>query len=959
MGGAAATGPLLERSEELTRIESALSDARAGHGRFVVVEGPAGIGKTVLLAAAREAAADAGMRVLRSRGTELEREFAFGVVRQLFELELAERSELERAEVLHDAAGEAASLLGLPGARTVTEPDGHGVDPSFAILHGLYWLAANLAADDPLCLVVDDAHWADTASLRYLAFLVTRLEELEAALVLATRTGEAEAQAAGDGLVATLTADPSATVVRLRGLTAGAVGELVRSKLDEAPDPRFVDACLRMTQGTPFLLGQLLDALHEEQVAPTGEAVPEVERLAALTVGGSLSVRLARLPPHAGQLARALAVLEQSDLLDAARLAGLNDVEAADAAGLLATAGIVESARPLAFVHPIVRSGIYSELPPRERARSHRRAAELLARTPGARKGIAEHLLLTEPANDEWVVERLVDAASVAIRRGAPEAAATFLRRALAEPPPGDLFELLLEVGAVEASAGLDGWAEHLQAAVEAAPDAAATVLAARVLASALNRNQRHAEAVGVLDRAGSALEPVEDALALHLEAAAVVDALNDPATAASMAFRAAALRDRARADPEAPPDVLAAAAFSSVLANEPASVGAELAARALAVLEDTSNRAEAPWPSAAFFARTALSLLWTERYARVRPVLDDSIAQARLTGDSGRLAVGLGGRCWLALRRGDPRAAEADARTALAASELPAPPLYRVLNGGLLVEALVEQGELEAAERALAFVDGEAQGASLTAVVLRFARGRLRFEQGRAGEALEDFTAVGARLSAGLVSCPSFLPWRSAAALAQLALGDSDATRLSQEELGLAEAFGAERALGVARRVCGLVTGGDRGERLLREAIESFKRGDAALERARALADLGASLRRRNRRTEARELLREALDLAHRLGAGRLAGYAETELRATGARPRRIVLTGLDSLTASERRIAELASQDLTNREIAQTLFITSRTVEGHLTSVFRKLRLDSRRELATALAEEAPVSA
>ncbi len=117
--------------------------------------------------------------------------------------------------------------------------------------------------------------------------------------------------------------------------------------------------------------------------------------------------------------------------------------------------------------------------------------------------------------------------------------------------------------------------------------------------------------------------------------------------------------------------------------------------------------------------------------------------------------------------------------------------------------------------------------------------------------------------------------------------------------------------------------------------------------------------LRRRNRRTEARELLREALDAAHRAGAKRLAEQAETELRATGARPRRVVLTGLESLTASERRIAELAGGGLTNREIAQTLFVTARTVEGHLTSVFRKLQLDSRDELPAALAEGSPVPA
>jgi DNA-binding CsgD family transcriptional regulator len=154
-------------------------------------------------------------------------------------------------------------------------------------------------------------------------------------------------------------------------------------------------------------------------------------------------------------------------------------------------------------------------------------------------------------------------------------------------------------------------------------------------------------------------------------------------------------------------------------------------------------------------------------------------------------------------------------------------------------------------------------------------------------------------------------------------------------------------------------VAGGDRGVSLLREAIEAFERGDARLEWARARADLGAMLRRRNRRSEARELLREALDAANHVGARLLADYAETELRATGARPRRVVLTGLDSLTASERRIAELASGGLSNREIAQMLFVTARTVEGHLTSVFRKLRVQSREELPEALADGAPVPA
>ena len=433
MKGARATGQLLERSEELARIESALAEARTGRGTFVVIEGPAGIGKTALLAAARTAAADGGMRVLRSRGAELERDFAFGVVRQLFEPPLAEASELERADLLQAAAGVAAGLLGLPGAPAADGPPSSGVDPSFAILHGLYWLCANLAAVGPLCVVVDDAHWADAASLRYLAFLLTRLEELDAALVVATRPREAGTDAE---LLATVTTDPSADVIRLPPLTRAAVAQLVESRLAGVPDPVFVDACLRATRGTPFLMRVLVEALSEGGIAPTAEAARHVERIGARTVGRSIRLRLRRLPEHAGRLARALAVLEQGDLLQAARLAGLEEVEAAEAAELLTTAGILESGRPLTFIHPIVRSGIYSDLTSAERAQGHRDAARLLAEQPGANERVAKHLLVSEPAGDGWVVERLVEAACAAGKQGAPESEAVFLRRALAEPPP-------------------------------------------------------------------------------------------------------------------------------------------------------------------------------------------------------------------------------------------------------------------------------------------------------------------------------------------------------------------------------------------------------------------------------------------------------------------------------------------------------------------------------------------
>jgi len=255
-----------------------------------------------------------------------------------------------------------------------------------------------------------------------------------------------------------------------------------------------------------------------------------------------------------------------------------------------------------------------------------------------------------------------------------------------------------------------------------------------------------------------------------------------------------------------------------------------------------------------------------------------------------------------------------------------------------------------------LAPVEAQLEGNSTLAAQLRVSRGRLRLAQRRPEEALADLMRAGEVATTTKLVSPSCLPWRSQAAQAQLALGDVEAARaLATEELELARAFAAPRALGVALRDIGAVTLGSTAERPLRESVAVLERASATLELARARAELGAFLRRTKRRAEAREYLAPALDAAHRAGAAPLAERAETELRATGARPRRILITGIASLTASESRVAELAAEGLTNREIAQALFVTMRTVEGHLTQVFRKLDLSSREQLAGALAEEA----
>jgi ATP/maltotriose-dependent transcriptional regulator MalT len=630
---------------------------------------------------------------------------------------------------------------------------------------------------------------------------------------------------------------------------------------------------------------------------------------------------------------------------------------------LLADAGILEPGRPLTFIHPIVLSGLYSELSSAERAQGHREAARLLGEQPGSEERIAQHLLASEPAADEWSVDRLLDAARTATRTAAPESAAHYLRRALAEPPRQDQrSSILLALGIAEARAGLPDWRSHLEDAVECATDEAARVDAAIVLGVALSRAQRPADAVDVLDRAEATLDPADEERRVLIDAVAAGVELVNAVPASAAAGRRRAARERAETDESPPPELLAVAAFIATVTNEPAASGAQLALRALGAGRELLARVpRRPWISeASWFAQTGVALLAAERRDELRPLLDESIAQARASGDSGTLAIGLALRGWLAFRLGDLTAAEVDTSTALAAPELRAPTLFRVLNGGVLAGALLEQGELDTAEEVLAPLEGQVESDSLTAAVLRLARGRLRLAHGRIDEGLADFLGVGRLATRAGVTCPGFLSWRSEAALAHLALAEHEpARRLAEEELELAETYGAPRALGIAQRAAGLVAGGDRGVSLLRDAVGAFERADARLERARALADLGAMLRRRNRQTEARDLLRDALDTAHRMGARPLAGRAETELRGSGGRPRRIVLSGLDSLTAGERRIAELAGRGLSNREIAQTLFVTNRTVEGHLTNVYRKLRVDSRTKLQAALAVEVTVSA
>jgi DNA-binding NarL/FixJ family response regulator len=265
------------------------------------------------------------------------------------------------------------------------------------------------------------------------------------------------------------------------------------------------------------------------------------------------------------------------------------------------------------------------------------------------------------------------------------------------------------------------------------------------------------------------------------------------------------------------------------------------------------------------------------------------------------------------------------------------------------MVDALVDRGELESAEATL-------QAAGLGGEVPEFfmalfvppARARLRIALGRFDDALADLRWLRERTRVWTGADPHVHPYRALMVEALVRLGELDEARaIAAEEQALAAQWGTPRAIGIALRSQGLAAGGEEGIALLRESAAELGRAEAPLELARTLVELGSALRRAGSRSEAREQLRSAIDLASAHGAGGIVTRATEEIEAAGGRLRRERTIGVDSLTPSELRVARLAADGLSNRDIAAQLFLSTKTVEMHLNRVYRKLDIARRTEL------------
>jgi DNA-binding CsgD family transcriptional regulator len=932
-GAAPWDAPLLERELALGAVADALDQAHAGIGSAILVHGGHGLGKSRLLASAETLAGREGLTVLGGAGHELEQEFGFGVVLQLFDPALEYAGDDEREELLRGAAREANAVL-KPGRRPAKD--------SFRTLRGLYWLTANLTSDAPLMLSVDDVDLADARSLRFLLYLLEHVASIPAVVVLALGAGM---RVTDRDLLRQLERHPAASHLRLEPLSETATAQLVRVLLPDAGD----DVCRAAhdaTRGSPWLIVALAEAMS--RVSPSAA---EVAAAAPRPVAERMLHRVDALGSDAARVVSAVATLgDDAELRHVAELADLDSLSAGALVDELIAGGLLKGDRRISFSAPLLRRAAGAAVPPARRSELHRRAAQLLADDGAGAMRLAEHLLETVPAAHEWTVDVLSQAAADAMEQGAPHVAVTYLRRALEEPPRANRrARVSMGLGRAEATAGDPAAVGHLLGAIEAIPDRRERAEISLDAGRTLLVLGRRADAAETFRRGLRELDDPTDELFGRLSAAHEVirylwptgEERVPPEPVGEAPPRGETPRDRA---------LRAQLALQAALQGDPRHRVIDLAVRALD--RGALLRNETADGLAYYLACQALTIAEDLGPAEIAlsAAVEDGIARGSVLGT----ATAHFFRSLAFLRRGDIREAAADARRAIGA-ERHGWRFARSAARAVLAEAVIELGSLTEARQCLKAVEAASGEDFAARVALTASRAHVAALCGSPQEALADFLECGRLLERMRARNPAVVPWRSGAARALASMGDRDAAlSLLDEELDLAEAFGAPGVIGLSLRVRGAIEGGERGLEALEAAVERLEGSQAALERARALVDYGAALRRSRRRKAAREPLLRGLDLARHLGAEALRRRAIAEAKAAGARPRRTALKGKEALTAREEQVARLAAEGRSNREIASELVITQKTVEWHLRHAFQKLGLSSRGELSGALGME-----
>ncbi|MEU4768172.1 LuxR C-terminal-related transcriptional regulator [Actinosynnema sp. NPDC023794] len=879
------------RDRELRAARSALRGALAGRTTTLLVTGEIGIGKSVLLRAIADDARDLGFTVATATGARLESDLRGGVITRL-------------AQGLHDGPAEPLDWF----HRVVLTALGRG----------------------PLLLAVDDVDLSDSWSLRCLAFVLRRVSDRPLAVVLAATTGQSPV---GEVTLPDLVAAHHEHV-ELTGLDVPAVAALV----GDAP----AAACREVTRGNPKLLRALAGQLRP------GSTSADVHALGSAEIGAALRVRLGRYE-GASEVVRAAAVLGEDATAD--RLAAMADVEPRRALRLidgLVRLCVFRDDHVLGFAHTYLRNAVLADLPVATRTADHARAAVLLRDAGAPDERIAEHLRGARAVPLPWGVEILRRAAREATYDDRLDAAQDYLERALEERLCSDerlavQLELVHITFLVDPAAGMD----RLRDALAHADDARSAAGQAVTMLLRLCSGPEARLAVSIGLQLVSRLTSQEHDESWELR---VLAYLASAGNNVGLALRASMFTDELESEVPRSPRLRqvhsALLSLGHALRGESAEDAVRHAAEAL-----EGDRVDVFVQPFVFTVSTCFMADAPDLSERFRRMIGSEAEPHDYHLRKGTVVSMAHGMDFLA--RGDLVRAKTFLKWQLRLfDELGAVAVcpMAILCAARLAEVLVDLGRFDEARDLLTrhgFADELPE--LFQHNVTLFARGRLKLATDDPAGALADLLECGRRLTASKIDSPAVLPWRSSAVRAHLALGRREAAaRLAAEDLARAKRWGTPRAMGAALVSVGLTTDDEAATRALLKAVDYLTGSVARLLHAEALLELGARLRRRGQAERAIPNLRLAVELSARCESKPLIRRAAAELRACEPATAHGTAHGL---TKQETRVAGMAAQGLTNRQIAEALFLTRRTVELHLSGAYRKLGIAGRADLAGAL--------
>ncbi|MER8041291.1 AAA family ATPase [Streptomyces sp. NPDC094032] len=914
--------PLRGRTEILRRAHELVARAVAGAGGVLLVRGVGGMGRSAFLRAVAEEARGGGTPVGYARCAAEESRTPFGVVRQLLDV------------AVRDAR--LGPGPGAPGAEAVSE----------ALLAEA--LLADALSAGPLLLAVDDVQFADAESLAWLARLGRRLDHRPLLLVLTERSSS-EGDATGAGVRRAFPTE-LVTALTLEPLGARAVAELFHDRLGDAAPGHLAGGWAAAGCGNPLLLHALLDDLHALDHGGSGWAAGPRPVALAEAVGH----RLDGAGTGTAALARTVAALDPGDATPAL-LAALHDEDpdrVADRLDQLRRLGMVAApdaserpgARPARFAHPLLQEAVLAGWTRTARRELRLRAAELMFRDGAPVGAVARHLLDAPVVGAEWAVDALVAASRAATAAGAWPEAAALLRRALAEPLTSHrLGQVLTQLGCVEVRTDPTTAVRHLTEALRLQDGAHDRVRVANALGTALAAHGEVPAALEVLRRLAEAFDDREELSDLVHSVQAATALIASHAQASWNGMLPEVTRRARRAPVDNDP-------MAHSLLTEHQTVRGTISAdeameRVRTLLATQVDPAVQPY----LMASLATLAQWADDVALAEELVDRGSAlcldhplhpaQHSLASVRAETAVMRGRYAEVAELVSGPDAGSGNTH---------------VRAQGVI--ALVALDRLPEAARLAGSIRSLGVNESWEWNEFRYAEGLLLAAQGDPEGAVRDFLACGEGQRLHNTVSPVVTPWRSAAVPCLLELGRTgEALALAQEELRFAEIWGTRRVVGRALRGVGSATGGRHGLDLLDRAVTLHRYDPAAgPELAASLLAHGLALASAGQAQRARTVLREAAALAERLDTVRLRGLVGSALRAVGARSTRTGHTGPTALTASERHVAVLAAAGRSNAEIATGLHLARRTVETHLTQVYRKLGIRGRPQLAAALAEE-----